>query len=168
MTASAVNRKSAPARRAKGFTLVEMMTTILVAAILALLAAPSFVQYVATSRVRNASYDLTTALQIARSEAIKRNAAIDVVRTVGGDWSGGWKVQVPAGPVVIRQQDAYSALAITDSANLSTITYGNDGRTTTASTNFTIQPSTSISGVTVRCVRIGLSGVATSKSGSCT
>ena len=152
----------------RGFTLIEMMITLVLAVILATLAAPSFIQYTATQRIRNASYDLTSSLQIARSEAIKRNTAIDVVRTVSGNWSGGWKVQISgATPTVLRAQDGFAALTISDSANISTVSYGNDGRATTATTVFKIQPGTTMSAVTARCVTISLSGIASSKVGGC-
>lgn len=156
---------SAPAR---GFTLIEFLVTLVIAGILATLAAPSFVQYIAAARIRNASYDLTSALHIARSEAIKRNTAIDVVRTTSSGWAGGWKVQLPgATPTVLRQQDGYQALTITPSPGLTTVSYGNDGRATTAATTFKIEPSTSISAVTARCVTISLSGIPSSKAGGC-
>ena len=152
----------------RGFTLIEFLITLVIAGILATLAAPSFVQYLASARIRNASYDLTSALQIARSEAIKRNTAIEVV--AGTNWTSGWTVQVPITATVLRQQDRYQGLTITNvnpATFVPTITYGNDGRATTAATTFKVQPSPSVSGITARCVIISLSGVATSKVGGC-
>jgi type IV fimbrial biogenesis protein FimT len=140
-----------------GFTLIEFLITIIVATILATLAAPSFISYIGNQRVRNASNDLASALLIARSEAIKRNAPMSIVRT-GAGWDAGWAVQT-AGATVVRAQDAYANLSITDSANLSTIIYGIDGRPTAASaTTFTVKPSATLSGVTARCVYITPSG----------
>ena len=148
-----------------GFTLVELMITIVVVVILGTLAAPSFVEYIANQRLRNASNDLISALQIARSEAIKRNADVDVVRTVSTNWTSGWKVQFAG--AAIRVQDGFNKLSITDSANLSTISYGNDGRAKSVPTIFKIQPAVTINSVTARCVTISLSGIPTSTLGGC-
>src|SRR6187431_2247532 len=104
-----------PCRRSRGFTFIEVAVTMFVATSLMALAAPSFTKYTASQRVRNASYDLVAAMQLARSEAIKRNASVDVVR-IGAAWTSGWRVA--AGGTVLRQQDAYAQLNITDTANL--------------------------------------------------
>lgn len=142
------------------------MVAIVILGILGAMAGPTFVTYMATQRIRNASYDLVGALQMARSEAIKRNLSIDVVRVTSA-WNGGWTVQVPGTPaVVLRTQDAYDKVTITDSAALATISYGNDGRATTA-TVFRIDPTATNVSITPRCVTIGLSGIATSKLGGC-
>ena len=63
-------------------------------------------------------------------------------------------------------REALKSLSISDSANLGTLTYGRDGRTTTASTKFTIQPTTTLSGVSPRCVTPRLSGMPTSVIGT--
>ncbi len=149
-----------------GFTLIELIFTVAVMAILASLAAPSFRQFIATQRIRNASFDMMAALTLVRSEAITRNASVDILRS-GSAWDGGWKVSADGGTTALLNQQAYSGLSITDSASLSKITYGKDGRATTASTNFTIAPATAMSGVTSRCVAIGLSGVPSTRVGGC-
>lgn len=155
-----------PLHGMRGFTLIELIFTVAVMAVLASLAAPSFRQFIATQRIRNASFDLMAGLTLARSEAITRNANVDLLRT-GSAWDGGWKVSVDGGATALLNQQTYSGLAITDSAGLSQITYGKDGRATTASTNFTIGPATAMTGVTSRCIAIGLSGVPSTRVGGC-
>jgi type IV fimbrial biogenesis protein FimT len=150
--------------RIRGFTLIELVFTITVVAILAALAAPSFREFIATQRIRNASFDLMVALTLVRSEAITRNASVDLVRA-GSSWSDGWTVS--AGTTVLQDQQAYGGLTITDSAGLGKISYGKDGRSTTASTKFTIAPATDMAGVTSRCISIGLSGVPSTSLGAC-
>jgi type IV fimbrial biogenesis protein FimT len=150
--------------RIRGFTLIELVFTITVVAILAALAAPSFREFIATQRIRNASFDLMAALTLVRSEAITRNASVDLVRA-GSSWSNGWTVSV--GTTVLQVQQAYGGLTISDSAGLGTISYGKDGRSTTASTKFTIAPATGMAGVTSRCISIGLSGVPSTRLGAC-
>ena len=167
MKPRAAHRTAAPRRALsaiRGLTAIEMLVAMVIIAILMTLAAPSFGRYVATQRLRNASYDLVTAMLIARSEAIKRNTPIDVIK-VGDDWNAGW--QVKSGSTVIREQSAYSKIRISNTATLSTITYSNDGRPSTSTTTFRIEPVNAVSGVTNYCVRIALSGTATSAMGGC-
>jgi len=151
-------------RRSRGFTLIELVTVIAVMAILAAIAAPSFSAFIANQRIRNVSFDLMAAITLARSQAVTRNGNVSL-RKVGTDWDGGW--QVSDGTLTFQNQEAYKNLSITDSEGLSAITYGKDGRTVTASTKFTIAPSAAVSGVSSRCISIGLSGVPSSNTGAC-
>ena len=152
--------------RTRGFTLIELIFTLAVMAILVALAAPSFREFIYTQRVRNASFDLMAALTLVRSEAITRSAPVDLLRT-GSSWNEGWTVSAGTGTPALLNQQAYDGLAITDSADLAKISYGKDGRSTTASTKFTIAPTTTMAGVTSRCISIGLSGVPSSSLGAC-
>ncbi|HKX41945.1 MAG TPA: GspH/FimT family pseudopilin [Burkholderiaceae bacterium] len=158
-----VSRPRSP-RRAAGFTLIELVTAITVMAILATLATPSFQVFVANQRIRNASFDLMATLSLVRSQAITLNANVDLQRT-GSRWDAGWKVT--DGTSTFQLQEAYKNISITDSGSLAAVTYGRDGRTVTAGTRFTIAPSVAISGVTSRCVSLGLSGVPSSRQGPC-
>ncbi len=149
----------------RGFSLIEVMTAVVVLAILGLVAVPSYRNFVVTQRVRTASYELMTSLMLARSEAIKRNASVSVVSAAGG-WSGGWVVS--AGGAVIRTQDPYAnVVAISNSPALASITYSNDGRLSGGSTDFTIVSTDASARVGPRCVHIQLGGMPTSKMGGC-
>jgi len=150
--------------RTQGFTLIELVTTITVMAILAGLALPSFSAFVANQRIRNVSFDLMAAMTLARSQAVTRNTSVSLQK-IGTDWDGGWRVS--DGTLTFHNQEAYKNLSITDSQDLGAITYGKDGRTVTTSTKFTIAPSSEVSGVSSRCVSIGLSGVPSSSTGAC-
>jgi len=155
-------------RHARGFTLIELVTAITVMAILAGAALPSFREFVANQRLRNASFDLMAALTLARSEAVTRNVNVSLARTTASSaWDKGWNVLAAGTTRPIQNQEALKNLTITDSAALGSITYGKDGRTLTTSTKFTIAPSTTIPGVSSRCVSIGLSGVPSSSVGAC-
>jgi type IV fimbrial biogenesis protein FimT len=152
-----------------GFTLIELIVTVAVVAVLAALAGPAFREYIAAQRIKNASFDLMAALSFARSEALKRNATVNLCAT-GTDWAGGWTVRI--GPTncsgtALRTQNALSGLVLSNSVDLTTLTYTNDGRPT-ASTKFTIALPAALSGVKSRCITIDLSGTPRSTVGACT
>lgn len=94
------NPLSGPARtRQRGMTLVELMFTIFIMAVLAMLAVPSFRDASLGSRLAATANSLHGAIQIARSEAIKTNAPITLCASAdgaecadAGDWDQGWIV----------------------------------------------------------------------------
>jgi len=59
-----------------GFTLIELMITLILVAILLALAAPSFQGTIERRRLDGAAENLFSDLQFARSEAIKQNQAV--------------------------------------------------------------------------------------------
>ena len=58
-------------RRQNGFTLVELMVTVAVLAILSTIAYPSFQSTIRSNRVATTTNELIASLALARSEAIK-------------------------------------------------------------------------------------------------
>jgi type IV fimbrial biogenesis protein FimT len=63
-------------RRPRGFTLIELVVTIALLGLLLLAAAPSIMEWLRGSRIRNVAISMTTGLQQARMEAIRRNAPV--------------------------------------------------------------------------------------------
>lgn len=150
---------------AHGFTLIELMVVVALAAVLLAIGVPSFTSFIAGQRVKTASYDVLSALTFIRSEAIKRNANVTLVQASGG-WQNGWSVMTTdATPVAVSKHDALTGISI--AGPTASLVYGRDGRvTSTGGQTFGITSSVS-SGVTGRCVTIDLSGLPTSKVGSC-
>ncbi len=149
--------------RVRGFTLIEMIFTVVILAILLSLAAPSFSDLVRDQRVKTAIGDVHATLIYARSEAIKRNANVNIIIASGTDWAAGWSVQLPTTspdcptlPCILKTQDALSGINIT--GTVSPVTFRGDGRlTAAASVSFDVRSSESAS-TTARCVRLDLSG----------
>lgn len=87
-------------RYQSGFTLIELVVTISVAAILLTLAVPSFRSTIQNNRVTGQANEFLTALTMARSEAIKtaRNASVcsssNGTSCTGSNWAGGWLIWV--------------------------------------------------------------------------
>lgn len=86
-------RPLAAGRRASGFTVVELVITVAIVAILAALALPNFREFSVRMTVTDNTNDLVGALNVARSEAVKRGRAAAVIAN-DGDWNSGWQVVV--------------------------------------------------------------------------
>jgi len=86
----------------KGFTLVELMITIGIASVLLVLAAPNFRAIIQNNQMVSQINELQASLNLARSEAIKRNASVTLCETKTGTgcgghtshWHHGWMVFV--------------------------------------------------------------------------
>lgn len=84
--------------RSRGFTLVEMMVAISIAAILLAVAIPSFQSLIKRNAIENLQTRLAAALTAARSEAASRNVVTTLCSSdtgtgcVANKWSSGWIV----------------------------------------------------------------------------
>lgn len=63
-------------RTVKGFTLVELMVTIAVLAIILSLAVPAFQNIVVSTRLNTVANEIADVMSYARSEAVKRNRVV--------------------------------------------------------------------------------------------
>jgi type IV fimbrial biogenesis protein FimT len=143
-------------REQAGFNIIELCVTIAILAILVSIAAPSMKAFMDSQSVKTPATDLYTSLVLARSEAIKRNSAVDLVPTDVTNWAQGWQVKVQSAGTVIRVQDAVPSVAILAST-MGNLTYGGNGRLVTTATLFRVTIPGS-SDIRMRCVSVDASG----------
>lgn len=76
----------------RGFTLLELLVTLSIAAILLAVGVPSYITFIDNNRVTSQANDMLYSFNMARSEAIKRGTEVRLVSVAGSDWSGGWNL----------------------------------------------------------------------------
>ncbi|RYF31255.1 MAG: prepilin-type N-terminal cleavage/methylation domain-containing protein [Comamonadaceae bacterium] len=116
-------------RHITGFTLLELMVTVSIAAILLALALPSFQSSMRSNRVATATNELLASLALARSEAVRNTRGAGLCTSAdgascGGGWNSGWLVWadtngdglVDAGETVIRYSQGKASTTITGAA----------------------------------------------------
>lgn len=103
-----------------GFTLIELMTTLTVAAVLLTVGVPSFQEFVKSNTLSARVNGFVSDLNFARSEAIKRGGRVTMCKssdlaacTTSGGWEQGWivfsdmagtagTVDIGAGDTIVR------------------------------------------------------------------
>ena len=153
-------------QRTGGFTIIELMLVVVIVGVMVTIAAPNMRDLIVRMRLKTAASDLHASLLLARSEAIKRNAGMQIVPVNASNWSLGWSVRVQASGVVLSQQQSYPNVTFVTTnaayvaAALSSVTFSGTGRETgSAGTGvaFVIQ-STQFPLIKARCVVIDPSG----------
>ncbi len=158
-----------PSCRPRGFTLIELMVAIAVAAILLSLGLPSFQQAMRSNRVATTSNEMLASLALARGEALKGLGPAGVCATTDGavcsgnaDWSDGWLVwrQERTGGIVsdvpVRHVQSVGRMSVTGPAG--SIAFTVQGRSVDGAREIDIAPAEGEE--PVRCVRVNVTGQA--------
>ena len=149
----------------RGFTMIELLTVVSILAVVMAAVGPGLGGFIAGQRVKAAAYDLTAALLMARSEALKRNGNVRISRT-GENWNQGWTVAVVSTATTVNQQGPLSAnLDFGDAPEA--IVFNAYGRVSTPAAAVKIQLGSSAAPQSKRCISLSLSGHASSAVGTC-
>lgn len=115
-----------------GFTLIEIMITIIIGGVLMAIALPNFTNMSRNSCLTVKANSFVNSLQFARSEAIKQNSPITLNASNAGDntneWGTGWRI-VDSTAVDIRLVDLDCGTTTLNETmtNDTSITYTSDG-----------------------------------------
>lgn len=99
-----------------GFTLIELLIIVVLLAIMASFAIPSFKQLTERNELQSAAEELNAMLQYARSEAVSQRRAISIQALKDKDWGKGLSIGVLASGSIaapLRKHDGFRAATLT-------------------------------------------------------
>lgn len=134
--------------REKGFTLIELMTTIGIGAILMSMAVPSMQSVAMNSKQRSGTNELISAMHLARNTAITTNSRVTLCASSNGSsceavaWNEGWIIftdldsdqDVDGDEVVLRAGTKAEGLNISSTQFANFLMYRPSGRVMNATT----------------------------------
>jgi type IV fimbrial biogenesis protein FimT len=101
----------------RGFTLIELMVTLVVVAVLLAIGVPSMSKLIASNRISTQTNEFVGALSLARAEAVRRSEGVSI-RSKGGDieFAPGWLVfrdpaltgSAPSAANILRESSGFT------------------------------------------------------------
>jgi type IV fimbrial biogenesis protein FimT len=113
--------------KSSGFTLLELMITVAIIAIIAAVALPSFQSMIKNAQTRNAAEAITNGLQKARAEAVARNANVEFVLGAASSW----QVKLPSSTVIESRVSGEGSADTVVTTAATTATFNSFGRVVT-------------------------------------
>lgn len=153
----------------KGLTLVELLVTIAIIAILFLVTTPSLINYFSDAKIRTAADEIQVGIQQAKVEAIKRNTIVSFNLT-----GTGWTINIPQNgnnlAILLASRPApANENMLSVSPSTLTILFNGFGQVTPVGTDYTIgisnpsQGSCVNSSGKVRCLNIQITSMGEAK-----
>ncbi|MGC9456382.1 MAG: GspH/FimT family pseudopilin [Halothiobacillaceae bacterium] len=146
MHAKSVSRAAFRVRKVQmkhrqGFSLIELMITISLLAVILGLAVPSFNFLIQSNRATTLANDLMTAITFTRSEAIRRGEAVrlcpsDDGAKCGGSWTDGWITKADSETAPSRVWDAPRSGTVINVTSTVPIEFGPLGNLETSEVSF--------------------------------
>jgi type IV fimbrial biogenesis protein FimT len=120
----------------RGFTLLELLVAMAIAALLLTIGMPSFTTFLRNSEIRSAAESISNGLRMARTEATRLNAPVSFTLAGGGDPS--WSINAfnstaatliqPPIQTFTKLETGKSAKVVTTPANAVAVTFNGMGR----------------------------------------
>ena len=118
----------------RGFTILELMVALAIAALLLTIGMPSFTTFVRNSEIRSTAESISNGLRVARTEATRLNKPVSFTLVGGGN--PGWSINEFDGATLVlppiqqyaKLEAGKSATAVTTPATAVSVTFNGLGR----------------------------------------